>query len=470
MIFTYEIKYNGEVVEESYTTINLSENPEEENELYKGVKAALLGAKKDDKGMYPTNISAYKSYTYFQSFMDFTTYEIKSIDYFVEQKEIAAFKYISTDNVDNYLGGIIHINNLPEGSEYSSYDLDMESCDRVIKILSGTLPGGSSTSFDGLAGSKVVAVGLTPDVMKEFGLYEYTIYYELPRYYDLDEDTYKATVGFTLYISKNKDGIRYVGSDMFDIVVEIEQSKFDFVEKSFVEFWASRDIAMIDQTLVENLTVNFNLESFKGKYSFMVDHPEVWMVTYADPSSPTGQKTFRVYEEPANDTPGLISKQRYDAASIVNVAVSGDNVTETLLVKLLKESGHEYINIHETYYYRGYEQQSIGFDYLGEAYFRDVLYAIYSTGYSGILAEGEADRAREREAVMSLSFGVTGSNRNIVYNFYYTEYGRVAVEINDGANKPCHFYVTNHAFKGIVNAIYDLVNGNIVEINAGYKN
>lgn len=475
VVFAYTVTYNGDIVEEGTTTINLSlaDDDESVNELYKSVKAALLNAKMNDKLQYPTDIIAYTSNSYFQAFKDFTTYEIKSIDYFVESKEIASFKYVNVDEVDNFLGGVIHINTLKD-SVYSSYDLDMESCDRVIRILSGTLPGAATTTYQGLAGEKVVAVGLTPENMKKYHLYAYTIYYELPRFVDLDENTWKATVGFTIHISENIDGKRYIGSDMYDIIVEIDAATFDFVEKSFVDFWASRDLPMIDQSNVENLTVEFNLEGFKGRYSFSASHPEaVWLVTYKN-----GQPV-RIYDEPSADDPNIISAIKYEDAILISVSVSGDDITETELVKQLNKNGvfneitgQKQIDISAAYYLKDENPRTdtIGYDFLGEAYFKDVLYAIYSTDYLGTLSEEEAALATARKPAMSFSFGVTGSNRNNIYRFYYTDTGKVAVEIDDGVRRSCHFYITNQAFKGLVNVFYDLVNGNTVEINAGYKN
>ena len=473
--FVYQLLHNGEVIEESSATVALYTSSEDEDELIVSIKEALLSQKsKELKDIQ--NITAYKSNRYYQLFKDFTTYFIDEINYFVESEEIAAFKFVNSSKRDPYFGEAIHANDLPSSHPYSSYAVDWVSCDRVIKILSGTLAGSSSSIFEGLAGNKVVAVGMNPLNMKEYGLYAYSLYFELPRIVDSDKDnsedyTWEDTVGFTLYISEaNSEGKRYVGSDMYDLIVEMDAETLSFVEKDFIEFWARRDIVMIYQEDIDKVNASFNFTGLTGSYEFFLDHPTEWIVTYADGT------TGLLFEDPGDDNPNIISKQEY-LATHVSSKVYGDlNLNGSLLAKCYdKWRKNEDGSINENYkvplksvYDVRYFSENpngdpsklvVGYDYLGDSCFKDLLLVLYGTGYSGTVSEADALAAKENEAVMTLSFEVSGTTTSYTYSFHYTNDGRVAVWVNDGHRESCHFYISNYNLKTIANAFSDLVNG-----------
>ncbi|MBO5316616.1 MAG: hypothetical protein J6B48_09335 [Clostridia bacterium] len=478
--FVYQVLHNGVETTEDSMSFDLTLETEKLDEMELAIRNALLGAKKEETGAYEKNITAYTAKTYYQLVKSFVSYSISEISYFVASEEIVSFKYANKSERDPFYGEAIHVNTL-QNHKYSTYALDMSACDRVIKVLSGTLLGSSSTTFEGLSGDKVVAIGLTPENMERYGLYAYTVYYEIPRFVDsttVDDSTEYSwwdSVGFTLYISKKDPitGKRYVGSDMYNLVVEMEGEIFDFVEEDFVDFWARRDMFMVDQADVKYFNAEFNLEGFKGKYSFQVDHPTMWIVNYMNGT------TKLLPTEPADDAEGVKEKAPYEATYVYVDALDFDGATQTLLLERLKAEGpykgKDGIHIHSIYNYLyenglSSDKQTVNYDYLGDSCFKDMLYILYGTGYSGTLSEEEVADARSRGAVMSLSMVVEGSQVDNVYNFYYTSNGRVAVEIDDGVRQTCLFYITNHSFKMVVNAFVNLLNGKTLNFSGSYMN
>jgi hypothetical protein len=82
---------------------------------------------------------------------------------------------------------------------------------------------------------------------------------------EIDNYTWAGTLGFTLYISKaQSDGTRYIGSDLYDIIVEIDGAKFDFLEKSFGEYWARKNLVMVDYLNIDEIKVDINMDDIFG--------------------------------------------------------------------------------------------------------------------------------------------------------------------------------------------------------------
>lgn len=451
----------SEVIKEGVETIALSEI-KADDELYQAVKAALIGqsVKRD------YNKLAYEYEAYYQLAMDFETYEISSIDYFVSRELITAFKFVNQSDRDAFFSEAIHKNDLPEGHKYANYAIDWASCEYVAKVLGGIGVGSSSTNFEGLKGNKVVDVGLTPENMEEYGLYAYTIYFELPRaiFAVGDDFEWLSKTGFTLYISeKRTDGTRLVGTDMYDTIVEIDGDVLYFIEESFIDFWARRDLVMIDYTKLNNLSVNVNFNEFKGKYDFKVDHPEAWItpdgLTFTKPDSST-------------------SSEVYNAINVF-ASVSGD-FSDTKLSQYIGLYGQNF-PLGSVYNLAagitGGMGLTVGYDTAGDSNFKDFLRALYSVSYVGSLTEEEIADAKSREAVLTLSFKVEQSSAyEYAYDFHYTSEGKVAVvmyriDTITGArhSESCNFYISNFALKKIVNALSDLANGVYINVGEGFR-
>ena len=134
-------------------------------------------------------------------------------------------------------------------NELSEEHLNIFSCESVLKLLGG-ITSDSDTS-EGLIG-ETVELGLTPENMEKYNLSAHKIYFEMPRGIFLSSDGsgndalddygWISTLGVNLYFSpatydENGNEIRYVGSDLFDIIVKVPAEDFEFLDYNFNEFW-----------------------------------------------------------------------------------------------------------------------------------------------------------------------------------------------------------------------------------------
>ncbi len=465
--FNYRLLSDGEVVDEGIETMPLGEITDKSEDFLKEVKKKLLGLEMQDG----VDIKVYEQNEYYQIFMNFETYSIKSIDYYVVRELVSAYKFVNPSDRDSFYGEAIHENDLPENHPNKAYAVDWQSCDYVAKILGGITAGSSSTVFEGLWGSEVVDVGLTPANMKEYGLYDYTIYFELPRLLTMVGDDYEwfDTTGFTLYISsRNSDGTRYVGSDMYDIIVKMDADILYWVEESFIDFWARRDIVMVHQSKLDKVTATIDLDTFKGKYVFDVEHPDAWLT-----------EDGLVFVDPGED---VTNKEKYNALNVF-ASVSGE-YTETLLSQCMEKQGSQNVHLANIYNIAAGitsgEGLVEGYDTLGDSNFKSFLSVLYGTGYMGLLTPDEKSFISEKTPVMTLSFYLESSSESSVdeyaYDFYYTDLGRVAVSVyrynaytGERRGERCDFYISNFGFKKIVGSISNLLNGVVIDLDAGYK-
>lgn len=460
--YNYQIISDGVVLDEGTQTAPLYEITDESDILLRNIKEALVGRSLEVE----MDLTVYEQTEYNQFFMNFATYKIKSIDYYVVRELVSAFKFVNPADRDVFYGEAIQQNDLPEGHKYKNYAIDWQSCDYVTKTLGGIALGSSSTVFQGLVGEKVVDVGITPNKMKKYGLYAYTIYFEIPRdLVELADSSYLwlDTIGTTLYISeRNSEGKRYVASDMYDIIVEMDADTLYWIEEDFLDFWARRDLVMIQHTKLDKLTANVNLEGFKGKYDFTVRHPDAWIYQ--------GGLTFVEPEE---------GGQKYNALS-VSASVSGD-YTSSLLSQCIEKYGVESFELAKVYNLAaGVTSGNYlvdGYDTLGDSAFKYLLSVLYSTGYVGHVSAEDKAAALLRAPVLSLTFEVgESSGYEYGYDFYYTDDGRVAVSLyrydaSTGAHigESCDFYVSNFSFKKIVYALHDIINGVVIDLDDGFR-
>lgn len=138
-------------------------------------------------------------------------------------------------------------NDLSYKNELSEEHLNTVSCESVLKLLGGI----TENTSEGLIG-ETVELGLTPENMEIYNLFAHKIYFEMPRGIflssdgsgndDLDDYGWLSTLGVNLYFSpatydENGNEIRYVGSDLFDIVVKVPAKDFEFLNYNFTEYW-----------------------------------------------------------------------------------------------------------------------------------------------------------------------------------------------------------------------------------------
>lgn len=162
-----------------------------------------------------------------------------------DDKMIVSFRFCNASERDPF-DDSFYKNTL--SNEYGAYALDANSCESVLKLLGGI----TENTSEGLIG-ETVELGLTPANMDKYNLYAHKIYFEMPRGIflssdgagndDLDDYEWLTTLGVNLYFSPatyDEDGneIRYVGSDLFDIVVKVPAKDFEFLNYNFTEYWA----------------------------------------------------------------------------------------------------------------------------------------------------------------------------------------------------------------------------------------
>ena len=459
--FYYEID-GVQVGDKQRNTVNLAEITEGVN---LEIKNRLLG-RRTGNGL---NIVGYTDMMYCEPMQNFVAYTIKEIEYFVDRELIVAFSFVNSVDRDPFYGESLYINKLT--NKYKTYALNAESCESVVRILGGITADGSSQLSEGLAGSETVAVGLTPVNMLEYGLYAHTIYFELPRGIipygnaESEYDSYRwlSSIGFHLYISElQPDGTRFVGSDMYDIVVKIDGKTFEFIEHSFVDFWARKSLVMIDYQDVDSVKLEFNLEDIEGKYNFRLEHQDIYI----------GTDGGHYDEEP--EAGGTL----YDFVTVHASVLSGGFGSE--LEKYLSEENLASMKLENLYnrvagIQNGYGL-TIGNDTAGTAYFKEILLMMYATYYTGTLTDEEQTAAlATAPKVMSVSFTVTDSSPYpYVYDFYRISDRRVMVVISQQApdgttlNQVSDFYISTFAFKKIANGFISLLNGKEVDSDIGY--
>ncbi len=460
--FRYYLKANGErITEEQSITTAMSELTEGN---YLKLREALLG-RSVGKNL---EIEAFTSTAYTQIFSDFVTYSIESADYFVEKELIVSFSFLNASDRDSFYGESIYENR--SNNKYSSYALNSTACETVVCLLGGIGMNTSSTNSEGLAGSETVAVGITPENMEKYGLYANTVYFELPRNIEsvpnedpdgLDDYRWHSTLGFTLYISDydHEEGCRYIASDMYDVIVKYEGSEFDYLDLSFLDYYARRNLVLVNYANITNVKLSFSMDDYYGSYDFETVCQTIWVGD--------GQQ----YLEKPED----VSVQEYEFLA-VEATLLGEN-SGNKLTEYIEELGVDSMSLAELYNRVASEEagQQVsamsGYSTLGASSFQDMLLVLYSTYYLGNLTAEEQAEGLKQKKLMSISFTVEGSKREVyTYDFYRIDDRRVMVSLyNPGYNNAVNdFYITTFAFKKLVNNFDRLLNGIEIDSESAY--
>lgn len=477
---SYDIEIDGQYSETKTHPVRLADL-KENHKLY-SLKALLLGK---TKGEYDETI--YDSVTRYEYMRDFSTYELSEITSFVVNEIVVSFSFVNASERDPYYGESFYKNKLE--NEYKIYGLNAGSCESAVKLLGGV--GSDGNSAAGLAG-ETVAIGLSAKNMMEYGLYAHKIYFEMPRMiYDASEGTssdsddvlsdfaWIDTLGFTLYISdatydENGNRVRYIGSDMYDIVAKVYTTEFDFVEYDFVEFWARKSMVMMDIAKLDEMKLEFNMVELTGSYTFDVGFT----------------KGYSGYD--ANGQP-IFSLEKFDGAQPytrqeVRVTASSDafateftkmfGTTEADLAWLYKQT----VGAGTNEYYPGSHET------LGASYFNAVYSILQLTGYVDCLDKAEQEIGFTKYKVMSMHVKVEGQEYYYTYDFYRIDDRRIMVALyKTNADGQCiddkgnvvpvdqvgeytvsDFYIDAYGFKKLVNAYIYLLNGQAVDESVGY--
>lgn len=454
---------DGKEMDEDLTrTIEIKENMEEGEG--KKLAEAIMGK---SRGKIDKTVNAYTADC--EVFADFISYTVTGIKYFVASEMVVSFKFQQASERDEYYGESLYINTMEDKNKL--YALNTSACEAVVRVFGGLKVNASSS--EGMKGIETVAVGITPDVMKEYGLYAHTVYFELPRgisnivYSDesdkdfdtLDDYTYYSTLGFTLYISDadEVDGSRYIASDMYDLVARVDGENLGFLELSFTDFYARRSMILTAVSDINNITLEFFMKDVYGKYSNEINHS----TRYA--YNGTLYTPERLPEEAAGAMP-------YDWFT-VTVTHSGDKMMDTEFARYLAEHSSNGANLWDFYG----KNERLGLDTLGTANFKEFAETLFYTPYSGTLTEEE--QATDGVLLMRMSVRLFDgySSSDYVYEYYRISDGQVMVKLyledrNTGEKSEAvsDFYISTFAFKKIVNCYLGLLNRENIDGDVPY--
>ena len=478
VMYRYQYEINGVAIENYGTAvITVGSNLEGQD---KEIAGALMG-----KGQ-SKNLSIRISDGNYTVMNSFTSYEISEISYFVTKQPIVSFRFQQASQRNPYYGESLYENTMT--GEYSMYALNASACEAVVKVLGGI--GANASQSIGISGLKTVAVGITPDIMKEYGLYAYSVYFELPRgittvkyledleseeYLDeLDDYTYYSTLGFNLYMSepfKDKSDnkyYRYVASDMYDLVAVCPAEDFEFLEYGFVEFYARRNMMLTDIANIHTIKFDFFMEDVYGSYVNQFDHNQLYAYN------------GKLYSKEA-----LISQFGESALSLsskfeaINInVIPGENCMETEFSKFLSEKGYTQASLYEFF-----DKELLELDSLGTSNFKELTELIFYTYYEGYFeSEVELDPDNKLMA-MTVTLGEmdkegdynTYSAYDYVYEFYRTSDRRVAVKLyrqnrdnGEVIDVVTDFYISTFAFKKIVTAYTSILDKELINSETAY--
>ncbi len=450
--FDYYYLLDGKRVGESgKRTLILSEVAEDgaDGEL----KKLLIGKTRDDR-MLKINTEEYC-----QALMDFTAYEISDIEGYIALEKTVSFGFVPEALRDPFHAESIYKNLLPSDNKYSAYAMNNESCDAVLRILGGIGTSSTSSSASGLVGSETVAVGLSFDTLSKYKLFDgYRIYFELPRGLASGGSEYSwlDRIGFTLYIGTEilPDGKIYVASNLYDTVVKIDPSVFDYLKFSFPEYWARRNLALIDVFDIESLYVDINYEDLYGEYSFDFNH---------------------IQKETEGDSE--------EGTMLIDVIVNAlsDRRTESLFSSVIDSSSLTSCGLASIYNIAGGSAPdsnlTVGEDSLGTDNMKELLRMMYSTFFLGILDEETQAKASEENRILTFEFDLgVNSDHTYRYDFYRVEDRRIMVSLYrvNSSGEPMEavsdLYISDFALKKIVSGFESLLNGEIIDPDKAYGN
>lgn len=460
--FRYTIEVDGVYAGEYAMLLDLSDVDTKIKNAFKGIEKGAVSFTLEEQSVY------------YEMFMDFSTYKVSEIDSFVTRELVTAFKFQNSSERDPYYGESLYENCMTD--EHKLYGLNSSVCETVVKILGGLSDESSSATASGLSGDKVVAVGLTPEVKKEIGkdaglrdgLYAYTIYFELPRgitAYEpenesgediLDDYKYDSTLGFYLYVSEVDPvtNMRYIASDLYDVVTRVPAEDFVFLDYDFETFWARRNIILMNVNDINYFGIKFDLEDVKGDYMFELLQPATSDGNLEISVSANGECTPNKLTEYLNDP----KYNKHDGAASIKEFyeyMSGATAEDYKLV--LPDS-------------------------LGVANFKEAMRMIYFMSYVDVLPEDKRV-ADPDNLVMEITLKLEQTTKNAspytyVYKFYtIDDYDRrilvtIHRENDDGERvgdmQVSDFYISMFTFKKIVDNFTGILNAEIIQPNIGY--
>ena len=464
---SYTVTVGSEKAQKGTTVIRLADIKDDDK--LAPLKTVLLGK---GKGSYSKTI--YNREFNYEFMREFVEYEISEIEYFTANEIIVSFRFENASLRDPYYGETFFVNTLP--NENRLYGLNGGSCETVVKLLGGI--GTDSNSAVGLTG-ETVAIGLTLENVEKYGLFAHKIYFEMPRgIYDASEGTSQSddelsdfdwisTLGFTLYISDeiyDEDGtkIRYIGSDMYDIIAKVPAKDYAFLEYGFTEFWARKHMVMMDIIEIDTLSFEFDMEDITGEYCFDVNFDKKYG-GYVDGKYVVKDERFE-------------GSYTVDEESII-ITASGDAFDTAFKQMFGTEPGNLTAIYRDTLGGGRDEYYNNGTVNYGAAYFNTVYESLQFTRYFDSLSEEEQAIGFTKPRIMRMHLKVEGKENYYTYDFYRIDDRRIMVSLYrsdengekiESLGEVSDYYITTFAFKKLVNQYIALLNGEDVDESLSY--
>jgi hypothetical protein len=291
----------------------------------------------------------------------------------------------------------------------------------------------------------------------------------------LDDYTYYSTLGFTLYISDVKvrtDGtlFRYIASDMYDLVAEIDAEKFIFLEKNFAEFYARRELVLTDISDISSVKFDFFMSDIYGSYENSLIHTDFY--AYQGTAKP-----YHAFVEAFGEE-ALSMATKYDYIDVI--VKPGSNVMDSALSDALVDKNankpegvldYDSVSLREFY-----DGKHVQYDNLGTANFKEFIETLFYVQYEGNIADLSPEEQTEyiNGGVLLMKMKVAlyegYSSYCYAYEFYRVSDRRVVVKIykehmGDGTRiqEVSDFYISTFSFKRIVNAYVTILNKGTVD-------
>ncbi len=399
---------------------------------------------------------------------DYILYEFENISAYITGELVSSFRFVNSSERDPFYGESFY----ESADEFMLYAVNQDSCEKVTKLLGGLV---ESSSVDGLTGIETVELGVTFASMKKWGCTANLIHYSLPRDLyvsvetaenEFDDYGWLRTLDFVLYVSDSvwdpdtESYVRYVASEMYDIIVKISADVLGFLDLERVDFWARRNFILVDSTYLKSVGVELKMSDISGKFDLFIRHDDI------DVGSATDYDFMRVHLEKIEAN----FRTRYD---------------EYLEYLAAQDSNAIGPYLSDFYDYLAGEQVSEDNDSKGTGMFKEWLLALYFTSYSGTLTEEEQAQAKAGGLIMSLDIMLDGdriakdhagldasdyANKHYYYKFYRCDDNRVMVSISNSRFEAgsSDFYISDFAFNKIVSNFIGLLNGETLDSNEPY--
>ncbi len=466
--FRYYYVADGKAESASIGYINMkADENESDHERLNKIRDAI---KKWDKLVTKKPIEVLKENHYTDIASDFIFYVLNDISGFMTGEIVSAFRFVNVSERDPFYGESFY----ERTEDYMLYAMSQDACDKVVKLLGGL----TDSSANGLAGLETVKVGITPEALEQYGCSANVVRYSLPRdlYVSVEtaEDEYDdyswlRTLDFVLYISESvwdpdtESWIKYVASEMYNIIVKVNADTFGFVDLDTVDFWARRNLILIDSKNVGQINVEFMMEDLKGRYQFLATH---------EPYTPSGAATeidwMNIYPEKVGTSNFTTRFDEY--VEYVGTLAQGHPDKEV------------YPSLEGFYNYLAGEPASEDGESRGTGMFKELLKMLYYTNYMGTLTEEAQAEALAGGPLMRFSVKLddtydsnANTRKEYYYEFYRCDDSRVMVRIYEkigstvaGGKFASDFYITSLAFEKIVSNFIGLLNGEILDANNPY--